>query len=377
MNTKVELKGSKELEEEVVKQGLCIFCGACIGMCPYNVAYRGRRVVLEECPRDEGRCYAFCPRTHTDMDAVSQKIFGVPFGEGEIGVVKEAFLAKATDPEIHEKGQDGGVVTALLSVAISEGIIDAAVETKMSEDKRPVGFLARNREELLQCAGVSYEPSPVLEALNRIPNESDEKLGIVGLPCHVAALAKMRAYPFQDYSPLRKNSIGNVKLVLGLFCGWSLANGFYEFMEETFDLSQVTKFDIPHHPGHTFDAYTRTGKQSVEIEEIRQFINSACGYCWDMTSEFADISAGSGRAKFRGWNTVLVRSERGAELVDIARKKGVIETQPLPEESLINLKKAALNKKKRAVNSIIAKTGVKENLLYLGLSKEMINKLLD
>jgi len=365
------IKGSRELMDEVVDTGLCAFCGACTGACPYRVTYKGRVVLLDNCTISDGQCYTYCPRTYTDMDAMSKKIFGVPYGEDEIGTAREIFLARSTDAKVQEKGQDGGVVTALLLLALEEGIIDGAVETKMDEDKVPHGFIARNRQEVLECAGVSYEPSPVLEVLNGLPRENGEKLAVVGIPCQLASLAKMKTMP-----PKNRISIDNVKLVLGLFCGWSLADGFHELLNENYDLSKVTKFDIPHHPGHTFDMYSESGKESIEIEDLRGYINEACGYCWDMTAEFADISVGSGRAKFKGWNTVIVRSKAGAELMEIAKKKGMLETQPIPAESVENLKRASLNKKKRALSNIVARTGDKKDLLYLGIPSALADKLL-
>jgi len=238
------------------------------------------------------------------MDAISRHIFGVPYGEGEIGIVKEVFLARSTDPEIHNKAQDGGIVTTLLSVALTEGMIDGAVETKMDDEKNPHGFIARNREQLLECAGVSYEPSPVLEAINQLPKESTEKLGFVGLPCHVASLSKMKLSP-----PNNRANIENVKLTIGLFCGWTLSHGFHQFLRENFDVFNATKFDIPHHPAHSFDVYSKSETQSVDLDKITHFINNACSYCIDMSAEFADISVGSGRAMFKGWNTVIVRTE--------------------------------------------------------------------
>lgn len=367
----MEGKASKKLFADVIDRGLCTLCGGCIGRCPYLVFHNGRIVRLHQCTRLEGQGYQYCPRTYTDMDAVSQRVFGVPYVKEELGVVRDTFLARSTDPEIHEKGQDGGVVTTLLLVALVEGIIDAAIATRMYEDKNPRGFLARSSEELLQCAGVSYEPSTLLETLNRIPEDNSDKLAIVGLPCHVVAIAKMKTCP-----PENRVNIDNIKLVVGLFCEWTLAVGFHQFLQDNFDLSQVVKFDIPHHPGHTFDAHTKSGKKSIELDEIRKFVNPACSYCWDMTAEFADISVGSGRAKFKGWNTVIVRTKAGAEFVDIAKKKGALETQPLPSESLTNLRRAVLNKRKRALSNIIAKTGDRENLLYLGLSKAIRDEFL-
>ena len=362
---------SKELYEEVIDKGLCTLCGGCAGGCPYLVVYDGRIVRLHQCTLSEGHCYQYCPRTYTDMDAISRHIFGVPYGEGEIGIVKEVFLARSTDPEIHNKAQDGGIVTTLLSVALTEGMIDGAVETKMDDEKNPHGFIARNREELLECAGVSYEPSPVLEAINQLPKESTEKLGFVGLPCHVASLSKMKLSP-----PNNRANIENVKLTIGLFCGWTLSHGFHQFLRENFDLFNATKFDIPHHPAHSFDVYSKSETQSVDLDKITHFINNACSYCVDMSAEFADISVGSGRAMFKGWNTVIVRTKPGVEILDIVKERQAIETQPIPTESLINLKRASLNKKRSAVHSIIAKSGNTEDLGYLGVSGNLVDKLL-
>jgi coenzyme F420 hydrogenase subunit beta len=305
------------------------------------------------------------------MEAIHQQLFGVSYGENEIGSSQEIFLARTADQEIQKKAQDGGIVTTLLSIAMNEGMIDGAVETKMDDQKVPHGFIARNREELLECAGVSYEPSPVLEAINRLPEGSTEQLGFVGLPCHVTCLRKMKVSP----SPNRAN-IENVRLVIGLFCGWTLAHGFHHFMIEHFDLAQAIKFDVPHHPAHSFDVFSKSGTQSVDLDEISPYINKACSYCIDMTAEFADISVGSGRAMFKGWNTVIVRTKAGAEILDLAKKHHIIETQPIPAESLTNLKRASLNKKKRALRDIIAMSGSRDDLLYLGISQDVINTLL-
>jgi len=369
------IKASQRLYDEVLISGLCTLCGACVGLCPYFRVNRLRGTIqrLDICDLDEGQCYQYCPRTYTDIDAICQQVFGVAYGEENvgIGIVTDVFLARSRDEEILKKGQDGGTVTTLLWAAVEERIIDCVVETKMSDDKSPSGFLARNKEELLQCAGNSYEPGATLETLNRIPIDSNEKVAVVGLPCQVTAVRKMRTYPARN-----RIDMDNVKLVIGLFCGWSLSTGsFHKFLQQNCDLSEVVKFDIPHHPAHTFDVYTASGKKSFELDEIRKFINPACSYCCDMTAQFADISVGSGRTMFRGWNTVIVRTSNGAELMVRAKERGMLETQPIPDESLNHLKEAALNKMKRAIRSITELTGSKGDLGYLKITPDMLDKL--
>jgi coenzyme F420-reducing hydrogenase beta subunit len=48
-----------------------------------------------------------------------------------------------------------------------------------------------------------------------------------------------------------------------------------------------------------------------------------------------------------GWNTVVVRSERGSQLLSEFIEAGLIETRILPEENLAHLKEASLNKRER------------------------------
>ena len=71
-----------------------------------------------------------------------------------------------------------------------------------------------------------------------------------------------------------------------------------------------------------------------------------------MTAEFADLSAGMFEGR-PGWNTLIIRSDTGAEIVDQARREGFIETEPFPEDNLKHLSKAAAEKKERSVRTLI------------------------
>jgi len=62
--------------------------------------------------------------------------------------------------------------------------------------------------------------------------------------------------------------------------------------------------------------------------------------------------------------------------VEMAVKQGKLETSTLPAEKLAHLKEAALNKKKRALGEIVKMTGSKKDLLYLGLSPTLVDRLL-
>jgi len=369
MNT--QPKGSKELFTEVIDKGLCAYCGACAGSCPYLVAYKGRIVLLDNCTLTDGQCYQYCPRTYTDMDAISQRILGLPYVGDEIGTTRQVLMARSTSPRIRKRAQYGGTVTTLLSLALSEGLIDTVVQTRMTPNKTPTSFLARSSKEVLTSAGSSYMACPVLESYNRIPKENNEKLGIVAMPCQILALSKMKAQP-----PQNRFDINNVQLTFGLFCTWALsADGFYKFLKEKIDLPKATKFDIPPPPANRFDVYLSSGVTSFPLDEVRKFTLPTCAYCLDMTAEFADISVGSAEG-VEGWNTVIIRTEAGARLMEMAKTKRKLETDSLPPQNLAHLKEAALNKKKRALRQIVDRTGDKNNLLYLGLSSGVVGRLL-
>ena len=366
-----ETKGCKELISEVIEKDLCCLCGACAGSCPYLVSYKGRIVELETCTRSDGQCYQYCPRTPVDMDAVSNHVFGVPYGDDEIGTVKDVFMARSINGVIKEKEQYGGTITALLSLAMEEGLIDSAVLTRTAEDKTPSPFIARNPAEVLQAAGSNYMASPVLEVYNRLPEDNEDALAIVAVPCQVLAAGQMKMMP-----PQHRSSTDNIKLVIGLFCTWALSPaGFHEYLKSSLNLPSVTKFDIPPPPAKRFDAYTLSGPVSLPLERVRDFTMSSCAYCLDMTAEFADISVGSVEG-IEGWNTVIVRTAAGAQLLEMAKEKGKLEIDALSDEKLAHLKEASLIKKKRGLKEIVNKTGDPKDLMYAGLSSSVSEKLL-
>jgi len=366
-----KVKGCRELLDEVIDAGLCTLCGACVGACPYLVHYRGRVVLLDSCNLAEGQCYQYCPRTYMDMDAISRQTFGIPYAGDELGTVREIVMARSADAGTRAKAQYGGTVTALLSVALAEGLVDAAVVSKDSEDRTPGPFVARSAEEVLDCGGSNYMACPVLEGLNRIPRQSEERLAVVATPCQCLAVAKMKLNP-----PENRVDIGNLKLTVGLFCTWALSpDRFHRFLRENLDLPRVLRFDIPPPPAERFDAYTASGRTSFPLDQVRSCVMSTCALCLDMTAEFADVSVGSVEG-IEGWNTVVVRTEAGAGIMERARASGKLETAELPLENLAHLKEAARLKKVRALRQITDRTGSRSDLLYLGLSAGVVDRLL-
>ncbi len=91
------IMGQKELQERVHRAQLCTGCGACVNLCPYQVFYQDQTIVLDACDIKEGRCFAFCPRTPADLEAMRGRFFAPGDLTPEIGAVKGYLIARAAD----------------------------------------------------------------------------------------------------------------------------------------------------------------------------------------------------------------------------------------------------------------------------------------
>jgi coenzyme F420 hydrogenase subunit beta len=371
MSPEIEIKGGLALQQDVRVKGLCTLCGACSGLCPYNHPYGGRMVAVDECDLAQGRCYAFCPRTPLDLNAINQTVFGVPYPADELGTVLEVLISRATDDAIRSRTQHAGTVSALMAFALRSGLIDTAVLTSSNDKLLPGGRAVHDEAGVLSCAGSSFVASPTLQTYNREAAGDAQSIGVVATPCQSLALAKMKASPLEN-----RNNIDKLKLVVGLFCTWALKyEAYIAFVKERLPDGRIAKVDVPPPPANVFEVYTDSKRLDVPLDQVRAFIRYNCNMCIDMTAEFADVSVGAAEG-IEGWNTLMVRSDTGAELVKEACESGAIEVKPLPDANLAHLKEASLGKKKRGLSSIVEATGSNDDLLYLEPSREALAALL-
>lgn len=283
-----------------------------------------------------------CPRAGYEGTSISAQRPG-PAETGEIGPFQGIIVARARDEEIRRNGQYGGVTSALLIYALEKGHIKSAVLTdKGGHRLSPGGRIARNRAEILSCAGSRYSASASLSALNKAVKAGEDKLGVVGVPCQMEALGRMRLI-----EPDGEESSSRVALKIGLFCTWAIDYRQLEaFLKREGEEGSVIKFDIPPPPSEKFQVQTEKGWRDFSLSDIRVLVQEGCAFCQDMTAEWADVSIGMVEGR-EGWNTVVLRTDTGAGLVNEAIKERWLETGHLPEENLEHLKEAAHNKRER------------------------------
>jgi coenzyme F420 hydrogenase subunit beta len=359
--------GQKELQDRVVRAGLCTGCGACVGLCPYQACYEDRLVFLNRCDLTSGRCHAFCPRTPTDLHTLREALFDRNDLTPEIGAVRGFYLARARDPRIRERAQHGGSVTALIHLALKEGLIGEAVLTEAGEDLLPREVRISDPEEATGLAKSRFVVSPVLGLFNRLAVDLPLKIGIVATPCQALALAKMRLKTVER----KPSPVDRLKLVIGLFCGWALSwEKLWGLLQEKVGTSPILGMDIPPSRYHSLDVQTEMGTITVSLDEVTPCVRESCWCCFDMTAEFADISVGSARLpegweEAKHWNQIIVRTKEGEELLALAKSRGILEFRDVPKGNLDRLKQASMNKKRAAVRNLVKRSGSEGDLIYL------------
>ena len=243
------------------------------------------------------------------------------------GTYKEVMALKAKDAKINGVSQDGGVVTALLCYALDKGVIDGAfVAGKGDTPWMPKPVIATTKEEIIAAAGTKYTINPVVSVLKDAVREYGlDKVAVVGTPCQIYAVQKMKLYPVGA-----RHIPDKIALTVGIFCteNFSYA-GLKTIIEDhcKVPVDSVTKMEIG---GGKFKVKAGGKDIAIPIKETHKYEQDSCHVCSDLTAEFADISTGSIGTP-DGWSTVFTRSTKGNDLMSKAIADGLFEKKSMDE----------------------------------------------
>ncbi|MCX8126385.1 MAG: Coenzyme F420 hydrogenase/dehydrogenase, beta subunit C-terminal domain [Dehalococcoidia bacterium] len=344
------MSGFASLLKEVVEVGLCTDCGTCAAVCPRHLI---RMDYEAEEPRRDGDCgkrcrvcYDVCPGKDIDLPSLAEMSFGSVSGNRHrtLGIVRVSLKGYAAIPEIRESGTGGGVVSALLVYALENGLIDAAVVTGMMKDRpwRVMPLVATSRHDIIANARSKYAISPTNEALSSAI-AGGRRVGLVGLPCQIHGWRKI-----QLFNASRKLNDA-VQFGIGLFCGVNSPHIGTEHMVVEgcgVPLEKIARLEFRGgpYPGR-FQVTTLEGRtvapppMSLAIYGAA-FFRDRCLMCIDYSNELADVAVGDYyhpdmKPGALGWSVIVVRSIKGEKLIDGARNRGFIYTEPLEEEYLM------------------------------------------
>jgi coenzyme F420 hydrogenase subunit beta len=306
-------KSYLDLKSEVWDPERCSGCGACIAVCPADALFfeEGEMVTSPKsngyCKQVTdgvlcGACYEVCPR---EGDQPSDTL----------GEYLNLIAAKAAFDV--PRRQTGGAVTAILTNALDEGLIDAVVT--VTEDRwtqKPRSVVITKSEVLIHEAGSRYSWwVPLLSSLkNAVIDKKYRRIAIVGVPCVVQAIARMRA----SNNDLIKPYATSIRLIIGLFCTEtfdyaSLVLGKLK-SEKKIDPTQIKKMDVR---GKLEILMQNGEKASLSLKELESCVRKGCHICTDLTSLLSDISAGSVGSP-AGSTTLIIRTSTGSSFVDNA-----------------------------------------------------------
>ena len=267
-----------------------------------------------------------------------------------LGTYKEALSARSTDKQIQKIAQDGGIVTALLSFALDEKIIDGAVVAGPGKDMwKPEPTVALTSDEIIAAAGTKYTFSPNVWMLKEAVRQNGlEKVGTVAIPCQTMGIRKMQSYPFGVRFVADK-----IALLLGIYCMENFPFASLQtFISEKLGVSPelVEKMDIGK---GKFWIYTADEELSIPLKETHGYEQSGCKVCLDYVAELSDLSTGSVGSP-DGWSTVLTRTDAGENVFKLAVDAGLIETKPMADvkPGLGLLEKLATDKKTKNQKTI-------------------------
>ncbi len=332
-----------ELFTEVVTSGLCTGCAACVVVCPYDVLeyddsngrYKPFHVDADGGPDNCTHgikgctlCTRACPRFRTWEPEIDTHLFGRERTDDEIaGVSMDIVLARATDPEVHGKGQDGGLVSALLIWALEHDMIDAALVSALEGDGtswKAIPAVARNREDVLATAGSRYTYSANTMAYAEATEGGAERIALVGMGCQTSAPPVMAAR--------RAGKVARrFTLNIGLLCSKTFDDAIFpELFEARYGLKreEIVKMNIK----GVFQVWMKDGSyHEVPLKESHAWTREGCKSCPDFAAEHADISTG-GIGAFNDWTLTMIRTERGREVFNSMLEAGAIETRPVDED---------------------------------------------
>ena len=328
----------KELFSEVVTSGLCTGCAACVVACPHDVldyetangVYKPWHLDIDggrdNCTHGETGCTLCtraCPRFRNWESEIDTHKFARERTDDEVYGIGDVLLAKSTDESILDNGQDGGVVSTLLIYALENDIIDAALVSGLEGDGttwRAEPRVATTRQDVLDTAKSRYTYSANLLAYPKAVEGGAERIALVGMGCMASAPGVMQSRKAGKIAR-------RLGFTIGLLCSKTFDDAIFEELFETkynIKRADIKKMNIK----GVFQIWTNDGEfHEVPLKEAHAFTREGCTHCPDFAAEHADISTG-GIGAFGDWTLVIVRTDKGRELMNALKEKGLIETRP-------------------------------------------------
>ncbi len=350
---------------DVVSNRLCIGCGACQPACPkqsielYDFLEEGIRPFVRDSQscQDCTRCLEVCPGIETDfrLGVVDEGPFGKP-AIRNCGPMLEIWEGHATDPDVRFKGSSGGALTALAIYCIEKAGMHGVLHTGQDpvDPARNQTRLSATPDAIKAATGSRYSPASVCNGLDLIET-APAACAFIGKPSEIAALRKSQAQ--------RPELDAKVGVAMTFFCAETPpTKATLSLMERLGVKEGDTLVDLKYRgngwPGYfaplcAGESEPRDKRTYQESWAYLQSFRPWSTHIWpDGGGELADISCGDPwyeqpDGKNPGSSLVVVRTERGRQIVKGAIEAGYLQLTPA-ELWKLDQSQANLLKKKGA-----------------------------
>ncbi|NJK99563.1 MAG: hypothetical protein HC910_02995 [Spirulinaceae cyanobacterium SM2_1_0] len=237
------------------------------------------------------------------------------------GVHEEMFAARKREPIAG--AQWTGIVSTIACEMLTQGQVEGVVcvQNQPRDRFQPMPIIARTPEEILAARVNKPTLSPNLSVLEQVEQSGMKRLLVIGVGCQIQALRAV------------EKELGLEKLyVLGTPCVDNVTRaGLQKFLETTskspetvvhYEFMQDFRVHFKHEDG-SIETVPFFGLNTKELKDV---FAPSCLSCFDYVNGLADLVVGYMGAPF-GWQWLVVRNERGRELLASARDQ--LEMQPV------------------------------------------------
>ncbi|EEY50278.1 Coenzyme F420 hydrogenase/dehydrogenase, beta subunit C-terminal domain [Vibrio cholerae] len=349
-----------QIIEHIIENNLCTGCGICASVFhkKIKIAYDSsfNRPVLDGAldSMEVKHFRRICPginqnAPHKPSDCMQHPIWGNYY---------ESALGYSCNDDIRHRASSGGILSQTAIYLLEQGLVDGVIHIKASDEKPllNVATISKTADEVLSAAGSRYSPaSPLINLVQIVKGNPDQKFCFIGKPCDVTALRNLISV---------EPSIGkSIPYLLSFFCAGTPSREGVEAVLDRLNVKpqDIIKFDFRGNgwPGKTV-ATTRSSIKEMSYNDswgniLGPTIQHRCKICADGIGENADlVSADVWHSDENGYplfdesdgeGLVLPRTNVGSHLVRQMITKGVISTQSYDLENLKNVQPTQFERK--------------------------------
>lgn len=232
-----------------------------------------------------------------------------PGDEMLFGISRAMYAARMISPS--PGAQWSGIVTSLAARLLELDLVDGVVTTRSVPGTiyAPMPFLARTPDEVRASAGNKPCISPGLSVLDEVRTKNLKRVAFIGTGCQVQTLRAMEhELDFDRLFVIGIPCTDNVShpdllRFLGIISDSPHTIVHYEFMQDF-------KVWMRHENGRI----EKRNFIDIPMDRVGNIFPDSCLACFDYPNTLADLTVGYMGAPMGGWQWLLVRTQRGAEL---------------------------------------------------------------